>query len=584
MPPTRRTGAYLATDSLPSHLAGWQLPPEWRWGSDGVYGEQRHYQEVVDALGRSLSLVTAPDAAHHAWLAAEARLLAHLNHPTIPTTYHYWTATAHDVSRRGPGYLRRWIAGETVGARLRRMGAEDVPWVLNLLRAAGSALAYLHDTGVAHGALSTESTWVTPTGRVWLLGWEWAVAPEDVPPGVAPDRQWTPAPPEAVASGWRPTPASDQWQLAALCFAALTGEAPPASDAPPIRLLRPECPADVAAVLDQALSIDPADRHRSVGAMLKAVDRVAPLQPLVVTSESPEAAAAREDAEARLRWATADDYDVLAALGSGTFGSVWRVRDLTLEREVALKMLHPHIASDHVSVSRFRREARLAAQLAHPAIVPIYDWDSRADVSWYTMELAEGGSVADLVLRAGPRPLAELVSPVEQLLDALSAAHAIGIVHRDLKPENVLIDRYRRWRLTDFGIANVGGEDLAGPTGTPAFAAPEQLLGEAQGASVDCFALAAIVAFVLTGRPPFGDRDYKRILARELAGEMDIEGVDAPVAAWLRRGLATDPEERFADAEEMGLAWRALAREALGTEEARPWWRRLLSARAEPGV
>jgi serine/threonine-protein kinase len=141
---------------------------------------------------------------------------------------------------------------------------------------------------------------------------------------------------------------------------------------------------------------------------------------------------------------------------------VWRVRDLTLEREVALKMLHPHVAGDHSAVSRFRREARLAAQLAHPGIVPIYDWDTRGDMQWYTMELAEGGSVADLVTRAGPRTLAEIVTPIEQLLDALAAAHAIGVVHRDLKPENILIDRYRRWRITDFGIANVTGEDLAG--------------------------------------------------------------------------------------------------------------------------
>jgi serine/threonine protein kinase len=578
MPPTRRTGAYLISETLPAHLAGWQLPPEWRWGTDGVFGEQRHYQEVIDALGRSLSLVTVSDGAHHPWLAAEARLLAHLNHPSIPTTYHYWTATAHKESRRGPGYLRRWIAGETVGARLRRMGAEDVPWVLNMVRATGSALAYVHDSAMTHGALGIENVWVTPTGRIWLLGWEWALARE-VPAGLRPDPQWTPSPPEWREGEWKPTTASDQWQLAALCFFALTGEPPPHEDIPPIRLVRPECPADVAEVLDRALSIDPAARHNSVGAMLKAIDRAAPAPLLVVTNETAEAARARESAEQRLRWATQDDYEVLAALGAGTFGSVWRVRDLTLEREVALKMLHPHVAQDLNAVGRFRREARLAAQLAHPGIVPIYDWDQRGDVQWYTMELAEGGSVADLIARAGPRPLGEIVAPVEQLLDALSAAHSVGVIHRDLKPENVLIDRYRRWRITDFGIANVTGEDLAGPSGTPAFAAPEQLLGESQGAAVDCFALAAIVAFVSTGRPPFGDRDFKRILARELAGEMDIEGVEPSITGWLRRGLATDPEQRFDDASEMLEAWREATREQNGGSA---WWRRWFGRENEP--
>jgi eukaryotic-like serine/threonine-protein kinase len=253
------------------------------------------------------------------------------------------------------------------------------------------------------------------------------------------------------------------------------------------------------------------------------------------------------------------------------------VRDLTLEREVALKMLHPHVARDAVAVSRFRREARLAGQLAHPAIVPIYDFDSRNEVSWYTMELAEGGSVAELLARSGPRSLAEVAPQVEQLLDALVAAHAVGIVHRDLKPENILIDRYRRWRLTDFGIANVTGEDRSGTSGTPAFAAPEQLLGEAQGPQVDCFAMAAIVAHALTGRPPFGDRDAKRILARELAGEVDLQGVPLAIAAWLRRGLTANPEDRYPDASAMLDAWRRAVAAELRRPVRRSWWRRLLA-------
>src|SRR5947208_13561340 len=204
-----------------------------------------------------------------------------------------------------------------------------------------------------------------------------------------------------------------------------------------------------------------------------------------------------ETAEARLRWALADDYEVLAALGSGSFGSVWRVRDLSLGREVALKLLHPHVARDERIVGRFRREAKLAAQLAHPAIVPIFDWDSRGDVAWYTMELAESGSAADLVARSGPRTLTEIAPQVDFILSGLAAAHSIGIIHRDLKPENILIDRYRRWRIADFGIANAPGEERGGTSGTPAFAAPEQLLGESQYTSADCFCLVSIVALLV---------------------------------------------------------------------------------------
>jgi serine/threonine-protein kinase len=249
-----------------------------------------------------------------------------------------------------------------------------------------------------------------------------------------------------------------------------------------------------------------------------------------------------------------------------------------LGREVALKLLHPHVARDERVVGRFRREARLAAQLAHPAIVPIFDWDSRGDVAWYTMELAEGGSVADLIARSGSRPLTEIAPQVDFILSGLSAAHSVGIIHRDLKPENVLIDRYRRWRLADFGIANVSGEEVTGASGTPAFASPEQLLGEAQDAAADCFSVAAIVAFAMNGAPPFGDRDSATILARELRGEVDLSMYPPEIADWLRHGLAPSAEERFEDAAAMQAAWRDAVQSVFERERQVPWWRRWFGA------
>ena len=242
----------------------------------------------------------------------------------------------------------------------------------------------------------------------------------------------------------------------------------------------------------------------------------------LVPLAEPAVATTQLSDEARIRAAVGDDYELLSSIGTGSFGRVWRARDLALEREVALKVLHSEVASDAAAVSAFWREAKLAAQLAHPAIVPIYDWDSRAGLSWYTMELADEGSVASLVERSDKRSIEEITPQIDSLLDGLSAAHAVGIVHRDLKPENILIDRYGRWRMTDFGIANAVGEDVAGSTGTPAFAAPEQLLGEPQSTSVDLFALAAIVAYALSGQPPFGDGDASLIIARQLAQSVDV--------------------------------------------------------------
>jgi serine/threonine-protein kinase len=564
---------YSVTLELPSHLRGWQLPPGWSWGTEGLATQHRHYQEIHDALGRSLSLVSASDPSHHAWLEAEARHLAHRNHPAMPTTYHYWATFSE--SRRGPGYLRRWIAGETVGARLRRMGTDDVPGVMRVLREVGSALSYLHDFGASHGAMSPETVWATPMGRLWIIGWQWAMPQTEIPPGLAPDFRHLPIPSEWSDGKWRPSAFSDQWQLAAICFAMLTGEMPPSNEVPPLQLLRPDATLSVRTVLDRALNPDPDRRYPSIAAMLRAVDRVVGSRTMVMLSgDEPALSLSNESAEVRLRWALADDYEVLAALGSGSFGSVWRVRDLTLGREVALKLLHPHVARDERIVGRFRREAKLAAMLAHPAIVPIFDWDSRGDVAWYTMELAEGGSVAELVARSGPRPLTEVAHQIDFILNGLAAAHTVGIIHRDLKPENVLIDRYRRWRLADFGIANMTGEEATGASGTPAFAPPEQLLGEQQDATADCFSIAAIVAFVLTGAAPFGERDSTSILARELKGDVDLSGYAPEIAEWLRRGLSPSPDDRFTDAGAMQAAWREAVQVVLERDRQVPWWRR----------
>src|SRR5258705_3419679 len=336
-----------ATKVLPPHLIDWQLPPEWSWGPSGMVGDSRHYQEVVDALGRSLSLVTAPDPAHTPWLFEEAKQLARQSHPSIPTTYHYWTKYAD--ARRGPGYLRRWITGETVRARLARLGLADIPYVFQLLRGACSTLSYLHETGIAHGGLYGDALWTTPTGRLWMLEWQWAVPREAIPAGVRPGngpleirsmerpmrQELLPMPPEWESTEWVPTPASDQWQLAAMCFTALTGETPPPRGIPPVKLVRPETPENMAASLDRALSVDPADRFPSLAVLLRSVERGDPARAVVMVRDEPDRSV-DESAEAQVRWAVGDGSESLSKLGSVAFGTVWRARDLSLEPEVCL--------------------------------------------------------------------------------------------------------------------------------------------------------------------------------------------------------------------------------------------------------
>jgi serine/threonine-protein kinase len=462
---------------------------------------------------------------------------------------------------------------------VRRIGTDTVPYMLRVLRAAGSALAYLHDSAQAHGAVSPDTIYVTPTGRVWLLGWSWAVPADALPAGVVPDAVWTPSPAEWAPGQWVPTPESDQWQLAATCFAILTGELPPRTQIPPLRWVRPDCPTNVADLIDRALAEHPADRFHSVASLLRAVEKISSSGSSAITGlEVASGEYQSMNEEQRLRWATGDDYEVLSALGSGTFGSVWRVRDLTLQREVALKMLHPSVARSEDAVARFQKEARLAARLQHPAIVPIYSWDQKGGVHWYVMELEDEGSIGDLVRRQGPRPIAEVGPQIAFVLDGLAAAHQHGIIHRDLKPENVLLSRYRHWRIADFGIAAAMGEDRPGTSGTPAFAPPEQLLGEPQGVAADLFALAAIAYFALTGRAPFDGTDARAILAQQLAGKVDLGPIPDELHDWFRRALSADPDERFTDATAMRDAWNAAVEPLVLQATNRPLTERLRRA------
>jgi serine/threonine-protein kinase len=346
-----------------------------------------------------------------------------------------------------------------------------------------------------------------------------------------------------------------------MCFAMLAGELPPRTSIPPIYLVRPDCPQSIAQLVDKMLSEDRAHRFESIAELLRTIERLMPgATPVAVSMTEQMADTDAESDEQRLRWATGIDYEVLAKLGSGTFGSVWRVRDLSLEREVALKMLHPRASESEEAIARFTREARLAANLKHPAIVPVYDLDRRGDVVWYTMELQEGGSLAELIARNGARLLGEIADEIDHILDALAIAHASGIIHRDLKPENILIDRYRNWRIADFGIANAFGEQHAGASGTPAFAAPEQLLGEPQGPATDLFAVAAIVYFALTARPPFDGAEAPRVLMQQLQGQIDLSGFGPDLANWLAQGLSADVGARFSDAISAQQAWRHVVR------------------------
>ncbi len=251
-------------------------------------------------------------------------------------------------------------------------------------------------------------------------------------------------------------------------------------------------------------------------------------------------------------------YRLDEVVASGGAAIVWRAFDEHLARPVAVKLLHPHHAGDAPVVERFQREARAAAGLTHPNVVRIYDTGREDGIVWLVMELVEGPSLRDVLLRREPLDAVVVGAVGEQVARALAAAHTQGLVHRDIKPANILIASDGTVKVTDFGIAKaLSGSDatLTNPgtvMGTAAYVAPEQLEGTDVDARADVYALGVVLYEALVGRPAFsGDTpaataamrlSYELLPPRRARGDVPEE-LDEIVTRATRR----DRTARFAD-------------------------------------
>jgi serine/threonine-protein kinase len=248
-------------------------------------------------------------------------------------------------------------------------------------------------------------------------------------------------------------------------------------------------------------------------------------------------------------------YRIVAPLGRGGMAAVYEAHDPSLDRSVALKVLPAEFLHDPAFAERFRQEARVAAKLEHPQIVPIHAYGIEGGRPWMAMRLVRGGSLADRVRRSplAPREAAALLRDVAGALDY---AHRQGIVHRDVKPANVLLDEAGRAYLADFGIAKMlEGSSIATATGmiqgTPAYMAPEQAMGEKVERPADVYALGVMAFECLTGRVPYTGTTPLAILmkhAHEPVPEPAAAEVAPPITAVLRRCLAKTPSERWPSA------------------------------------
>lgn len=258
-------------------------------------------------------------------------------------------------------------------------------------------------------------------------------------------------------------------------------------------------------------------------------------------------------------------YRIVAPLGRGGMATVYRARDAALERDVALKVLPAEFLHDPSFATRFRKEARVAASLEHPHVVPVYAFGIDQGQPWMAMRLLAGGTLADR-LRQGPLPPAATVRILAEVAAALDDAHARGVVHRDVKPANVLLDGAGHAYLADFGIARMlEGSSAATATGlvlgTPSYMAPEQAMGSKVDRLADIYALGVVAFECLTGRVPYGGTTPVAILMKHVSEpvpEPTPGEVPAALTPLLKRCLAKEPAERWPTA---GAFATALSRE-----------------------
>ena len=269
-------------------------------------------------------------------------------------------------------------------------------------------------------------------------------------------------------------------------------------------------------------------------------------------------------------------YELVAVIGAGGMGAVYRARDTRLHRDVAVKVLPPEVSSDADRLRRFEEEARAAASLNHSNILALYDIGTDNGVSYIVTELLDGRTLGHLI--ADERlATSRVINLAAQIADGLAAAHGRNIVHRDLKPENVFVTTDGRAKLLDFGLAKIvgPGDALEGPTrsatapnvvlGTAGYMAPEQLRGLAVDHRTDIFTFGAVVYEMLTGRRAFvGDTalDSMTAILREAPAAI-VSTPDRPVPPSLLRivdrCLEKAPAARFQSTTDLAFALKALS-------------------------
>ncbi len=242
-------------------------------------------------------------------------------------------------------------------------------------------------------------------------------------------------------------------------------------------------------------------------------------------------------------------YRIIALLGKGGMGEVYRADDLTLGQGVAMKFLPDEAAQDEGLLERFRNEVRMARRVSHPNVCRVYDVGDVDGQTFFTMEYVDGEDLASLLRRIGRLPPDKALDIARHLCAGLAAAHAKGVLHRDLKPANIMLDGRGQVVITDFGLAGVA-DDIRGPevrSGTPAYMSPEQLSGKEVSTRSDIYALGLVLYEVFTGKRAFAESAAKLLHAgadrTPSRPSSVVKDLDPIVEKVILRCLETDPSQ-----------------------------------------